>query len=260
MDPVVLEYLEKLFDSKLEGVLKCVQETNSKIDTNTDVMQKTIGTVKEEVNNLKKQQSIQNTQIENIKMKECRSNLVIHGIKKPNYLESLDSIINIFDSCGIQGTKYCIKSISKLGPGKWEDRPILVSLISNLLKIDILKNKKKIEQEFQVKLKEDLPQNIRSTRKELAAFSKLAIDNKIKCYMKMDKLMVHGKLWSLEELKQDISNSFLNPKRPREEDNSPELQIPKKVTGPTMQTPRARINSIDNYFKINPLSTPSSNQ
>lgn len=252
MDPQTIEQLEKMFDRKLEGVNNYLQDMNSKMDNNMILIQNTIGSLVEEVNTIKKEQTNQNAQFEKLKEKERDFNLIFHGIKKPNYRESLDEIIQILEESGLTGSKYLIKGIVKLGSGNWGDKPIMVSLTSSIFKIDILKNRKCIEEQFEgVKIKEDHSEEIRKVRKELSVYSKLAVDNKIKVHMKKDKLIIHGKAWTLNALENDTNKTFLRePKRKREDEMeiSPNNQSQKK--NPSTQNLQSKKNNIEDYFQV----------
>ncbi|KAL1449756.1 hypothetical protein WDU94_002234 [Cyamophila willieti] len=242
---------EKLFETKLGSVNQSIKSMDSKLDKNIVVMSRGIATITEELKSLKAEQTKQGVQIEQIKQEERNTNLIFHGINQPNYQDTLTKIIEIMNSVGIQGSKYLIKNIRKLGKGNWNELPILVSFVSNPLKIDIIRNKKTIgELHAGVVIKDDMSKETREARSALSKFAKMATEKGYKAVMKKDKLLVHGKMWTLEELQKDSTNSFLSkPKRPREEESPPNASNVKKT-----------LNSIENYLtKTNPTEVSTEN-
>lgn len=249
-------FFENLFESKLQGVNQSMKDIELKLDQNMDTLKNGLITIAEDVKNIKLEQNKQGILIEQLQKEERNTNLIFHGLNRQSYHESLEKVIEILDSIGINSSKYLIKNIKKLGPGNWNDRPILVSFVSIPLKIDVLRNRKLISEKFQgITFKDDLSKEIREKRAKLSEYSQLAISNNIKAYMKKDKLVVHGKEWSLEELQNDSSNSFLkNTKRPREETSPPQGQITKKTQSYSSQF---KTNSTGNAASPNISQTPN---
>lgn len=223
----LIETLNKLLDSKLNIVSQSFgqsfRDLDAKLDHNFESLKSGIVQVSTDVALVKEEQVKQGQQIEELKKEDRYSNLVFYGLKQANYMNSLSKVIEILDKIGIQGSKYFIRNIRKLGKGNWDETPLLISFTSGSLKVDIMRKRSVIRENFEgVVVKEDLPKETRETRNQLKTFSKLAFDHKLKVQMKEDKLVINKKPWTLEELQNDVSQSFLNsPKRPRDEDISP---------------------------------------
>uniref|UniRef100_A0A8D8UMV1 Endonuclease-reverse transcriptase n=2 Tax=Cacopsylla melanoneura TaxID=428564 RepID=A0A8D8UMV1_9HEMI len=244
MTTITLEALNDLLDSKLSVTNQGVKLLEDKLDQNFKIISEGMSTMKEEIIVMKEEQTKQGKQINQLEMDKRNTNIILHGIKEESYHQSLIKTMEILNGIGIQGSKYLIKDLRKLGKGKWTDCPLLVSLISVPLKIDILKNKNLIKEKFpNVIVKDDLSKEAREKRIQLAEYSKLAHDNNLKVYMKQDKLVVNKKEWTLEELQKDLGHTFLNKyKRPRDEDKSPNKNA-KKPQGSI-----SRKNSIEKYL------------
>lgn len=235
MQPEVISQLEKLLERKLEEsnsamLIQFTQLLDQKIEC--------------ELSSMRDVQAQHSKQINEIQREQRNNNLVFHGLKSKSYGETIDEVLTLLDVCGIPGVKYCIKHLVKLGKGNWGESPVLVLFSSYLLKIDILRKKKEINEKFLgISVKEDLPETIRKVRGEMRKFSEKAREKNIKVFMKGDKLVIHGKSWSLKELQDDKSESYLkNSKRIRDEEKSPNIPKPKKLPSHSRKT------SIDQYF------------
>lgn len=256
MDPQWQAYFENIFENKLSGIKESIVTMDQKMDRNMEVMNQNLSLISEEVKGVKQLQIKQGVEIENMKKEERSTNLIFHGLKQENYQDTLDKICEVFNSVGIKGSKYLIRYIRRLGNGNWNDKPILVSLISGPLKIDVLKNKKRVSELYPgITIKDDMTKETRGKRSQLHKYSELAMTNNIKVYMRGDKLIIHGKPLSIEELQKDSNNSFLNKqKRGREEDSSPNKGSEKK--GTTYNQQLKRVNSLENFvIKMNNMDT-----
>lgn len=250
MDPQWQAYFENIFENKLLGIKESIVTMDQKMDRNMEVMNQNLSLISEEVKGVKQLQIKQGVEIENMKKEERSTNLIFHGLKQENYQDTLDKICEVFNSVGIKGSKYLIHNIRRLGNGNWNDKPILVSLISGPLKIDVLKNKKRVSELYPgITIKDDMTKETRGKRSQLRKYSKLAMTNNIKVYMRGDKP------WSIEELQKDSNNSFLNKqKRGREEDSSPNKGSEKE--GTTYNQQLKRVNSLENFvIKMNNMDT-----
>uniref|UniRef100_A0A8D8XEY8 Uncharacterized protein n=1 Tax=Cacopsylla melanoneura TaxID=428564 RepID=A0A8D8XEY8_9HEMI len=88
----------------------------------------------------------------------------------------------------------------------------------------------------------------------LRQYSELAMQKNLKVFMRQNKLVVHGKKWTLEELEKDPTNSFLNkPKRPREDDPTLQTNAAKKILGGKTLTPSKLNTAINTIPKQNPI-------
>ncbi|KAI5699895.1 hypothetical protein M8J75_010776 [Diaphorina citri] len=220
-----IDQIKVLLDEKFSSL-----ETKfAQLDSKSDEIKKCLEDYKEERKAREEEQVRFMKRSEN---NERNKNLIIHGIKEKSYHETLKKIMETLTLMEINIPKYCISNIVKLGKKKWdEEGPILMSLISTLLKQDILRNRIKLnEKNTNISIKEDMSSETRETRKKLAKFSLKAKQEDMKVQMRGDKLMVNGKKWTLKELEEDTQETYLNkPKRNREEEISPEIRQNKKI-------------------------------
>lgn len=231
LEPDAIKQIETIFQNQLSVVNISIQEINTKLDVRMEKMEQNLDQMGNQMQDIKQQQVKQNNEIQTLKNADRNSNLVFHGLKSTNFQEVTMEITEILRSVGIEGVKYCIRSIHKLGQGEWNNTPVLIALSSNLLKSDILKKKKILEENTTgLTIKEDLPEEIRKVRGELKQYSQKAKEKNMKVFMRKDKLVIHGKSWSLEELKNDKHENYLsNPKRTRDEEMPLEIHTSKKV-------------------------------
>uniref|UniRef100_A0A8D9BNR2 Uncharacterized protein n=1 Tax=Cacopsylla melanoneura TaxID=428564 RepID=A0A8D9BNR2_9HEMI len=250
MDPEIMKCLEELFESKLAGIKESVKdiekvhenikEIDRKLENNLEVMNGGFQSMAKEMQLVKEEQERQTVQIKVLQEEGRDCNLIFHGIKEEGFKETTNKILEIGNSVGLGISKYCIKDTRKLGKGSWKEEPVIVNFISKLLRTDILKNKKAILEKYPgINIKEDLPKEIRETRNHLREYSEKAIQNNLKVYMRQNKLVIHGKAWTLEELQKDTAQSFLSkPKRGREDDSPTQFNASKKTTTLTPQDKR----------------------
>lgn len=131
---------------------------------------------------------------------ERNTNIIIYGVKEENYGKVLDKVVTILRSLIPEANKYFIKGMIKMAKGGWNtEAPIKVSLISTLLKNDIMRTKFKLKGS-QIRITEDLTQEHRATRLKLAKYSKEEINKGNKVFMRNDTLVIQGKPWTLEQL------------------------------------------------------------
>lgn len=247
-----IEEIRNALDEKLTTVnnqLVVLDQRTNLIMTTMESDMKDRATKEEEQSKFRKR-------IEN---RERQTNIIIHGIQEDTYRDTLNKVLEILADMDIKVSKYCIASITKLGKkdprpedsspssNLWKNQgPLLVSLISVILKQDILRNKAKLTgKNSNISIKEDLPLEVREQRKSLSVYSEKAKKAELKVHMRGNKLMINGQLWTLEDLQSDTQESYLNkPKRGREEDSSPNKDAAKKKT----EKERVRKNSMDRFL------------
>lgn len=129
-----------------------------------------------------------------------RNNLVIFNIKETSNettAELLQIVLQLFSSkLNINIEARDIDNIFRMGRVKGM-RPILLKLQSFLQKLEILKVSKKLKG-TNIVISNDFSEEVRKIRKKLIPFLMKARDEKHLAYLRNDKLVINGKMFSLE--------------------------------------------------------------
>ncbi|KAL1460186.1 hypothetical protein WDU94_012122 [Cyamophila willieti] len=172
------------------------------------------------------------------------NNIIIFGVKENTYRDTVKKILKIFEDIDVKISKYCITNLTKFGKLWNEEGPLKVTLVSNILKMDILKNRSRLKASGStIQIKEDLSKETRQSREKLMPFSAKVVEEGLKCFMRGDKLVINGKPWTFQELSEDTAETYLlRNKRPRDNENE-------DLESEDMQTDDADI-VISNFKKI----------
>lgn len=129
-----------------------------------------------------------------------RNNLVIFNIEETSNettAELLQIVLQLFSSkLNINIEARDIDNIFRMGRVKGM-RPILLKLQSFLQKLEILKVSKKLKG-TNIVISNDFSEEVRKIRKKLIPFLMKARDEKHLAYLRNDKLVINGKMFSLE--------------------------------------------------------------
>lgn len=206
-----------------------------------------------------------------------RNNLVIFNIKETSNettAELLQIVLQLFSSkLNINIEARDIDNIFWMGRVKGM-RPILLKLQSFLQKVEILKVSKKLKG-TNIVISNDFSEKVRKIRKKLIPFLMKARDEKHLAYLRNDKLVINGKMFSLEnclkglptisssrdgaevvkddnEVEND-TNSTLNPRSGGLKQSSPDkarkLRTKKRKMLPKGSPPLRKFNSIESFIK-----------
>lgn len=198
-------------DQKLDTILQHLKDLNTKID-NVEAnliarLNENIKEIKTEVNALKEsndelKQTIaqQQIKIKSLELSSKANNIVLFGISPQVLSENINQdIINLLS----QYVEINISNINytrKLGRG---NGPILLSLTSWNKKKEILTKKQDIKDDTGITIKADLPYETRKIRKELSYYWNLKEEEGKKVHIRHEKLIIDGKSWTLEDLKNE---------------------------------------------------------
>lgn len=137
-------------------------------------------------------QEIHKKAIDNFEREKRKKNLIFFGVEETenNYLELEEKMLNIINNklnirCDITGIEY----VRRLGKKGEKVRPIVVTLLTMGIKINILKNKKRLEK-YPYYIKEDFPLEILKKRKELQKELQKAREEGKQGFIKYDKLII----------------------------------------------------------------------
>lgn len=204
-------------EEKFSILLEKISGLETKLDENRRFQEKEITEIKSHVNELASNIQSYREREENNSRKK---NIVIFGLDTEKIIDMNNTVLEILHYITTDLRPYDITEIRKMNY-KNKNGPILVKLNSILLKRDIMKNKFRLmnsEVFKMIKIKDDMPKAIRDIRKELFPFMK-ALGKKSS--MRYDKLLIEGKLYTLEDLK--ILEEQRN-KKGRSEESSPEVK------------------------------------
>lgn len=206
-----------------------------------------------------------------------RNNLVIFNIKETSNettAELLQIVLQLFSSkLNINIEARDIDNIFWMGRVKGM-RPILLKLQSFLQKVEILKVSKKLKG-TNIVISNDFSEEVRKIRKKLIPFLMKARDEKHLAYLRNDKLVINGKMFSLENClkglptisssrdgaevvkddneEENDTNSTLNPRSGGLKQSSPDkarkLRTKKRKMLPKGSPPLRKFNSIESFIK-----------
>lgn len=135
-----------------------------------------------------------------------KNNLIMYNLreKEDENLQQLeDSVMSIIrDKLSIDITIKEIDWIKRIGKKEKvvRNRPVLIKVISYRTKIEILRNCNKLRG-LNISISEDFPVSVRQIRKELLFFKKKAQEKRKKAFLRYNKLIVEGQVFTLDELK-----------------------------------------------------------
>lgn len=165
-------------------------------------------TLVEENNNLKIEIKTLQDKIELMEDHKRKNNIIFFGMTEKQYESPIESITKLLEKCmNIHINPQEINNAYRLGEKKDnKPRPILVTFTTNWRKNEILKNKKKLDQEIYIK--EDLSKETLQKRKELLPqLQEERAKGKI-CYFVKDKLIIkEAKEDKRDKRKRDCSTS-----------------------------------------------------
>lgn len=134
----------------------------------------------------------QKIKIENFERLLRRKNIVIFGVKddERNYYDLEKKVFEFINNMlNIKCDKNTIESVRRIGKKHEKIRPILVTLLTMGLKIEIMKHKKDLNG-TPFYIKEDYPIEVLNKRRELQAEIKKAKEQGVKAILKYDKLVI----------------------------------------------------------------------
>lgn len=211
-------------EEKFNILIEKITGLETKLDENNRYHEKEINQMKSQINEL-------SSNMENYRKREenntRRKNIIIFGLEEEKPTEMNKMVLTVLQFITSDLRTYDVIDVKKIN-FKNKNGPILVKLNSIFLKRDIMRNKYKLmkSEEFkQIKIKDDMPKEVRSIRKELYPFMKAQWEKGNKASLRYDKLLINDKIYCLEELQSQ--DTFRN-KRERSEDVEKEMLIKNK--------------------------------
>lgn len=204
-------------------------------------------TIQSEVNTLKDKTNAQEKELERIDRESRKRNIVIFGVAEEEengaYAELEKMVTDIITiNLEIECSRQDIQFVTRMGKKREnKPRPILLSTTTMGKKIEIMKNKYKLESTG-CYLKEDYPKKVLEIRKSLQEELKKEIEKGNRAYIKYDKLVILNKpinnkrrLSESPEHQKEASTSQKNEKTPTNSQNQPIKRNKTSKTSPTKQ-------------------------
>lgn len=211
MEQNIIKAIENMkldFDTKLKEISSRFDnmESNLASSINQNIDEK-FNNLNAEFDELKQESKEQEARIDYIEKHIRMRNLLIFGIKEEeksyNELESL--LIGIMKgNLDVELKQTEIEFVKRIGHKTQKSRPILFAVTTLGKKIEILKNKKKLNG-TNTYIKEDFPKKIQELRNSLQPLLKQEIEQGNRAILKYDKLVVIGKNTQKRQLSQSPS-------------------------------------------------------
>lgn len=244
----------------------------SKINAHTD---EKFNNLYSDIKNIKTNVEKNTSELNYIKRENRKKNLIFYGLdeEEANYNELELNILNILNlQLSLNFTSQDIDFARRLGKKESnKQRPILVTFLWYKKVIEILANKKKLANS-KIAISEDFPEEVLARRKELLPIMKKLREESNHAYIKYDKLIVNGKLYTnAETLEEEQKRNHIKRIRSDEQNTEKVLTNPvianmaKKQRGrpPSLDRNNSRKNSnskgrnssIDNIFSPSPSTS-----
>ncbi|CAH2086077.1 unnamed protein product [Euphydryas editha] len=200
---------------------------------------------------LEQKLDLQKLKIDNFEKTLRRKNLLFFGVeeREKNYQELEKKVLDIINNIlNIKCEKHYIESVRRLGIKTDKVRPIVITLLTMGMKIQILKNKKKLENSSYY-IKEDYPLEVLNKRKELQREVAMLREQGKKAIIKYDKIVI------LKNSNQQELKKIQNKKRNLSE--SPEMTTCSTAENKKTQKQPTKINKFNNNMNSYILKKPT---
>ncbi|KAJ2945264.1 hypothetical protein O0L34_g9341 [Tuta absoluta] len=186
-----------------------------------------------------------------------RKNLLIFGVeeKERNYYQLEERVLDIINNkINIKCDRYAIESVRRLGKKSEKIRPVVLTLLTMGIKIQILKNKNNLESSPYY-IKEDYPMDILNKRRALQIEVQKAREQGKNAIIKYDRLVIlgnniqHEKTQKKHNNKRNLSSSPETTQKTSKTENYNQKQ-PNKIN---------KTNSMNNFLLKKPTLTPAEN-
>lgn len=223
-----IDKVEKNMIDHLDGKIKELENGLSTMNQKQEALERKLNEQATKITSLE----------EKLERDRKRNNIIVFNLNLPNkddkdydnaIISQLEQALNI--DIPQREINY-IKQIGKDPSG-----PTLISFTNWKMKRQILEGKYALKDKSNIIIKEDLPANIREKRKKLSKYWQQFKNEGIKSLIKLDKLIINNKSYSLEDLEHEEANK----KRQRSE----ELETNMNNANPQ----RKRVNSISRIKK-----------
>jgi hypothetical protein len=208
-DSKIIKQLVELHKQVLAEMKKCTEALDQKLDRVNETVNKIISDyeqVKESIKEWGKCQQRVDEKIRHLEDEKRKNNIIIFGLQEKgdeSYLETLELTVKFLrDTMGAEVSKENIDYVTRIGR-KSGGRPILVKFTTFFKKLEVWRNKKNLAG-TKIRMDDDLSLEDRRTRKELIPYLKDARKRGHKAFLRKQVLLVNGKVYGLNFLKENI--------------------------------------------------------
>ncbi|KAG5887110.1 hypothetical protein JTB14_000743 [Gonioctena quinquepunctata] len=203
-----------------ENLSKRIEVLEATTRSLTTVLQEEVETIRNKVEILEKENISLKNQLSKFEKQQKLNNLVIYGIEE-NQNENQEILINKFSEL----------ATTKLGKKAGHNRPILISLSSQIRRQEILRNARKLKG-TKIVITEDLTNGELEERKILLGALKEAKSNNKTAFLKRNKLIVEGESYTVADIenakKLDREESYFSPVTERKVVSEPPTPSPRE--------------------------------
>ncbi|KAG5862712.1 hypothetical protein JTB14_014975 [Gonioctena quinquepunctata] len=216
-----------------ENLSKRIEVLEATTRSLTTVLQEEVETIRNKVEILEKKNISLKNQLSKFEKQLKLNNLVIYGIEE-NQNENQEILINKFSELAttkleLKITRTEINNIFRLGKKAGHNRPILISLSSQIKRQEILRNARKLKGTKIVITEEN---GELEERKILLGALKEAKSNNKTAFLKRNKLIVEGESYTVADIenakKLDREESYFSPVTERKVVNEPPTPSPRE--------------------------------
>ena len=196
--------------NQLEGRLSNrLGNMERKFDTQLQAMSEDMQALKKENEQLKKQVEDLSSATKHQEDKDRKKNLIFYGIPGSHGESNQECETKIRQSITqdikLDGSKMLISEVRRMKSNKGASpKPVLVKLVNTNDRWNILDKSKNIDSDT-IKVKADLPPEIRHTRKRLAPYFQQALNEGKNVSVKWDKLVVDGITYAYDPHKNSLA-------------------------------------------------------
>jgi hypothetical protein len=260
----MFEKLKSMFDSKLEEVKGEIRSSGSELRNIVETMNSALVQVQSKCEVLEKENNRLTSEVVRLENYSRRNNLIFFNIREENnevWEKTEHNIAEFIESVmKVKLGGYDIERAHRLGKKGRNARPIIVKFNSWKKKMEILGAVHTLRG-IPIGVSEDFAESTRRTREELKACLSQARSMGMKAFLKLDKLVVDGKIYSKEEWEQNKSlQTIRSPSRVHTGVVSKQRYISEKNWTPTRPTTAEDGNKDDNFESASPSTGEASDR
>ncbi|CAG9812856.1 unnamed protein product [Phaedon cochleariae] len=219
-------------DEETKSLIKSIYLQNNEIKQDIQIIRGDLQVVSKKISELEKKVEILETENEELKCeieterrKQKNNNLVIFGIEEAEETETLKTVQEtIQEKLNIKLENADVNNTFRIGKrNTTRKRPVILELVRNLKKQEILKNCFKLKG-TDISVSHDLTESERKEKKVLYKHYREAKEEKLETTLLKNKLIINGATYTYKDFLKE-PNSELNIKNPR---NSSETSSKRK--------------------------------
>ncbi|XP_045777458.1 protein unc-13 homolog C-like [Maniola jurtina] len=211
---LLIQGMKTDIDSKFMAMESQLSQMEDKISNKVNThMNKKFEDLNRDLQDLRSRLDNQEKRLYNLEKVSVERNLVFFGVieNEKSYFDLLNAMIHIIDQkIGVPVQASEIQSVKRLGKKNSKPRPVSVVLTTLGSKINILKNKKRLDGTG-IYVSQEFPVPILEKRRMLKAQLKTEIEKGNVAYLNYDKLIIKEKPTDTSHKKRQLSVSPIQP-------------------------------------------------